>query len=220
MKKSWIILLLIMGGVLIYINKRDKNSNEQQIFEKPSQNTGSFTKTPEKNKDKPVLQEDRLIPDKKKEEDKKKEKQSSDKPQNLKKAAKNHPEVKEVLNSGKIVVTEGLDKKIDIHQNFIYPNEKGEYLSRIYSLDIENPGFISLSAYTLDMRNDLRLYYRYNNGENWSSWLEIPKDKEMVNHRRNVFGLVNIQDSVKEIQFKSNVPPRKEVVFHFFIPQQ
>jgi len=125
---------------------------------------------------------------------------------------------KEVLNEGKVVSKEGLDKKILIYQSFKHPSTTGEYLSKVYDLKIKNPGFISFSAYTLDMSDNIRLFYRYNDGNKWTNWLELPKDTHIVNHKRNVFGLATIKDNIEKIQFKSPVAPRSEVVFNFFIP--
>ena len=127
---------------------------------------------------------------------------------------------KRVLNPGKVVEKEGLDKKILIYQNFKYPTKQGEYVSEVYDLKVKNPGFISLSAYTLDMSDNIRLYYRYNDGKNWSNWIELPKDTHIINHKRNVFGLATLNDNIEKIQFKSPVSPRSQVVFNFFIPKK
>ncbi len=126
----------------------------------------------------------------------------------------------EKINPGKMEVEDGIDKKIIIRQSFIYPDKNEEFISPVYKVNIVNPGFVSFSAYTLDMNDKIQIYYKYYDGNKWTTWIELSKDTHFVNKKRNVFGLAIIQSDIKKIQFKSNTAPQSEVVFRFFIPKQ
>jgi hypothetical protein len=68
-------------------------------------------------------------------------------------------------------------------------------------------------------KSGVTLYYKYYNGKKWSDWKLLPEDKEIYNKKRTVFGLINIQDDIEIIQFKSNQPIEK-VVFNIFTPKK
>jgi hypothetical protein len=218
MKKTGIFILIIIIGYFFFENISEENKKEQVQNNAPVEevqsviDTSSVKETPNIEKvdssgGVPVYDS---FPSKK---------ETHSKPKKMLTKKPKTSVQKSLLNPGKVIITEGMDKKIDIHQTFKYANDKGEFVSKVYDLNIDNPGFISFSAYTLDMSDNIKLYFRYNNGQSWSGWKELPKDTHIVNHKRNVFGLLTLKDPIKEIQFKSNVPPVKEVVFHFFIPK-
>ena len=216
MKRKYFYLLVIFILLLFFWQKEEKpiRENGNQVSLKDSVNL-TIKKTEEISPAKENVTDTLLSP--KEEKTKKNTKTNTDiKPKEKEKSVKQ----KEKLNQGKIIFKDGLDKKILIYQNFKYPSKNGEYISEIYDTNIKNPGFVSLSAYTLDMNDKIRLFYKYFDGEKWTDWIELPKDTHFVNHKRNVFGLATINSDINKIQFKTNLPPQSEVVFNFFIPKQ
>lgn len=104
---------------------------------------------------------------------------------------------------------------IEIHQEFKTSNK--EFISPIYKLNLKNETFFSLSAYTEFIRPNIKLLYRYYDN-NWTEWKVLPRDYEITNPKRVVFGLININENIEKIQFKSNQQIEK-VVFNIFTPK-
>ncbi len=214
----FLFVLLFFAFKFLKSTKQDETQTEESISQKKQEVVSDTTTTDvviNHQAETKLPSENTVDKSEAEEENKPSQKEAIIKNTNNK---KNTSKEKYLLNPGKIVKKEGLDKKILIYQNFKYPSKTGEYISEVYDLNIKNPGFVSLSAYTLDMSDNIRLYYKYFDGKKWTGWIELPKDTHIVNHKRNVFGLVSINSDIDKIQFKSPVSPGSEVVFNFFIP--
>lgn len=104
---------------------------------------------------------------------------------------------------------------IKIVQEFTAKTE--ELTSPIYELNIETISFSALSAYTKNLNPDSKLYYRIYDGH-WLDWDILPRDSEVGNTDRDVFGMINIDGNIKKIQLKSNLQI-EEVIFYIFLPE-
>lgn len=204
MKKILKILIpiLIIGSLIYYFQNKSKTSSKNELLKNEKVNTDYRNK---KSTNTNSYQQGSVLDTIEKKKNIKKKKL-------IKKEIKNK-EFKRIKSKDTVLHH---DDYIEIFQTF--KGNGNEIISKEYYLDLKNYPFLSLSAYILPKKSNITLFYRYFNEKKWSDWKLLPEDKEIYNNKRTVFGLINIQDDIEIIQFKSNTQIEK-VVFNIFTPK-
>jgi hypothetical protein len=127
---------------------------------------------------------------------------------------KNHVEQEKTIKQASVKLDS--DSIIEIKQQFIEKNSSGDYLSESHELNIENNGFILISAYTLDNATESNFYYGIKSDTDWQDWVKVAPD-HTLNKNRTVYSGTNVFTNISEIRFKSDQPIKQPLIIRIYI---
>lgn len=126
----------------------------------------------------------------------------------------NHIEQQKTIKQASVKLDS--DSIIEIKQQFIEKNSSGAYLSESHELNIENNGFILISAYTLDNATESNFYYGIKSDTDWQDWVKVAPD-HTLNKNRTVYSGTNVFTNISEIRFKSDQPIKQPLIIRIYI---
>jgi hypothetical protein len=117
-----------------------------------------------------------------------------------------------IKNKYKVSTKENI---VEIHHQFILRNKREDLVGGVIALDLSKSSGAMLSAYSKANEN-YEIYFRVDNGASWSDWIKMKENNEVKNPKRKVYLPTNLENTVKNIQFRSDEIISKEVVFRIY----
>ncbi len=108
------------------------------------------------------------------------------------------------------------DNVIEISQTF---SKENNLISRPIEVDLSLTSGAMISAYS-EYNDNYKVSYKTLENNSWSDWIELRENKEVNNPDRKVFSPKSLNNSVKQILFKSNKIIKSKIIFRIYTFQK